>query len=338
MQVVFDSSTLPAAKRGEAWRQAICEIYLPVSCAAEQRNDYHGFVRETRFGAVTLTDTQSSPQSVARLSQHIASLEKDCYFVAIPQSGIVMVRQAGSLFTINAGKGAMLFANEPYNLSSPVKHRSFWVELPRQAFASRFVTAAPPLVSSFSLAGGLGRIAVEFCTALATEGSALEAEYRAKLGEQFMDLLALAVSAEPERQTADEENVRRARLRSVMAYIDTHLGDPNLSLAVIARRNGISLSYLHKLFRLTDMSASEWLRSRRLKRCYALLTSTQYATQSITEIAYSMGFSSSSHFSHLFRAEFGMRPSDVRGVTGVTNSAVHSGVGTLRLKGARSAI
>ncbi len=35
MQVVFDSRTLPAAKRGEAWRQAFCEIYLPVSCAAD---------------------------------------------------------------------------------------------------------------------------------------------------------------------------------------------------------------------------------------------------------------------------------------------------------------
>jgi transcriptional regulator GlxA family with amidase domain len=29
-----------------------------------------------------------------------------------------------------------------------------------------------------------------------------------------------------------------------------------------------------------------------------------------------MGFSSSSHFSNLFRAHFGLRPSDVRGIAG----------------------
>ena len=130
-----------------------------------------------------------------------------------------------------------------------------------------------------------------------------------------MDIFALALSGEPGRQPADETSVQRARLRSVKAYIDAHLSDPTLSLAAIAKKNGISLRYLHQLFRLTDMSASEWLRLRRLQRCYDLLASPQHATQSITEIAYSMGFSSSSHFSNLFRAQFGVRPSDVRGTS-----------------------
>lgn len=325
MQFVFDSSKLPAAKRREAWRDAICEIYLRVDCAAEKRNDYDGFVREMQFGAVTLTDTLSSPQSVARQSQHIASLEKDCYFVGIPQSGSIMLRQAGSSFTINAAKGALFCASEPYDLRCDERFRSFWVEVPRQAFANRFTTAQPPLVSAFSLGSGLGRIAVEFCSALASEGAALDPQSRAKLGEQFMDLLALAVGGEAERQPSSEKSLRHARLRSVKAYIDAHLGDPNLSLAGIAKKNGISLRYLHQLFRLTDHSASEWLRLRRLQRCYDLLASPQFASQSITDIAYSMGFSSSSHFSNLFRDQFGVRPSDVRGVTAVTGAAIYHG-------------
>ena len=111
----------------------------------------------------------------------------------------------------------------------------------------------------------------------------------------------------------DLRSVQRARLRSVKAYIDAHLSDPTLSLVTIAKKNGISLRYLHQLFRLTDMSASEWMRLRRLQRCYDLLASPRHATQSITEIAYSIGFSSSSHFSNLFRAQFGVRPSDIRG-------------------------
>ena len=99
------------------------------------------------------------------------------------------------------------------------------------------------------------------------------------------------------------------------AYIDAHLSEPDLSLSDIAWNNGISLRYLHQLFRQTDMSASEWLRLRRLQRSYDLLSSSRYAAQSITEIAYSMGFNSSSHFSNLFRAQFGVRPSDVRGMS-----------------------
>jgi AraC-like DNA-binding protein len=97
--------------------------------------------------------------------------------------------------------------------------------------------------------------------------------------------------------------------------MDAHLSEPDLSLSDIAWNNGISLRYLHQLFRQTDMSASEWLRLRRLQRSYDLLSSSRYAAQSIIEIAYSMGFNSSSHFSNLFRAQFGVRPSDVRGMS-----------------------
>ena len=61
MKVVFDTKSLAPAKRRQAWRDAICEIYLQVDCVAEQDNEYAGFVREARFGAVTLTDTLLSP-------------------------------------------------------------------------------------------------------------------------------------------------------------------------------------------------------------------------------------------------------------------------------------
>jgi hypothetical protein len=61
MKVVFDTKPLAAAIRRQAWRDAICEIYLQVDCVAEQDSEYAGFVREARFGDVTLTDTLLSP-------------------------------------------------------------------------------------------------------------------------------------------------------------------------------------------------------------------------------------------------------------------------------------
>ncbi len=222
MQIIFDSKTLPAAKRYQAWQAAICEIYLRVDCVAEQRSDYDGFVREMRFGAVTLTDALCSPQSVLRQSRHIARLEKDCYFMGFAQSGSTNVLQAGSSMTMHAGLGVLFYASEPYELRCDTKLRSFWLELPCQAFASRFDSKHPPLVAHLNLSRGLGRIALEFCSALALEGANLDAQSRAKLGDQFMDILALAISAEPDRQSADEICVQRVRLRSVKSYIEAH--------------------------------------------------------------------------------------------------------------------
>lgn len=315
MQVVFDAKTVAAAKRRQAWRDAICEIYLQVDCAAEQQGDYDGLVREMRFGDVTLTDALISPQSVRRQSQHIAHFDKDYYYAGIERIGRLDILQGGSSLAIRPGMGGLYYANEPYELRCNVKTRQFWIELPREAFDRRFELGRPPLLTPVDLGKGLGRIAAEFCASLASEGAGLDPHTRALLGEQFMDIFAMALSSGPGRQPESETSVQRARLRSVKAYIDAHLGDANLSLGAIAKKNGISLRYLHQLFRQTDMSASEWLRLRRLERSYDMLASPQQAAHSITEIAYSMGFNSSSHFSNLFRAQFGVRPSDVRGTS-----------------------
>jgi AraC-like DNA-binding protein len=315
MQVVFDTKTFAPAQRREAWREAICEIYLQVDCVAEKQNDYAGFVREARLGAVTLTDTLCSPQSVHRQAHHTAHFDKDCYYFGIEHLGELNIHQAGSSFLLRPGFGSLYYANEPYSLRCHVKSRQFWVELPREAFDRRFDSGRPPLLTSITLSRGLGRVAAEFCATLAQESANVDETSRELLGEQLMDILALALHGEPGRQPAYERSVHLARLGSIKAYIESNLGDPNLSLATIAKQNGISLRYLHQLFRLTDTSVSEWLRFRRLQKCHDLLASPQNANRSITEIAYSMGFSSSSHFSNLFRAQFNARPSDVRGAS-----------------------
>jgi AraC-like DNA-binding protein len=315
MEVVFDTRAMAADKRRQAWRDAICEIYLQVDSRIDPDVEYAGLVREARFGGVTITDAVISPQTIRRGRQHIGHFGKDCYYIGIEHIGAVDIRQSGNSFVLRPGRGSVYYANEPYELQSKVRSRQFWIELPRAAFDRRFESGRPPMLKNFDLTRGLGRIAAEFCATLAAESSGLDEAIRSKLGDQFMDLVALALSSEPDRQAADDQSVQHVRLRSIKAYIEEHLGDPNLSLTTIARENGVSLRYLHHLFRVIDMSASEWLRLRRLQRCRDLLSSPQHAHRSITEIAYSMGFSSSSHFSNLFREHFNMRPSDAR--TGV---------------------
>ena len=107
------------------------------------------------------------------------------------------------------------------------------------------------------LSRGLGRIAAEFCATIAQESANVDEASRELLGEQLMDILALALRGEPGRQPADEKSIHLARLGSIKAYIESNLGDPNLSLATIAKQNGISLRYLHQFFRLTDISVSD---------------------------------------------------------------------------------
>jgi AraC-like DNA-binding protein len=111
---------------------------------------------------------------------------------------------------------------------------------------------------------------------------------------------------------SEDRTIQRVRLRAVKAWIEEHLTDPDLSLEKIAKNSGISLRYLHYLFRLTDMSASEWIWDRRLQRCYDVLRRPELQALSVTEVAYQLGFNSPSHFSTAFRRKFGVSPSDLR--------------------------
>jgi len=84
-----------------------------------------------------------------------------------------------------------------------------------------------------------------------------------------------------------------------------------LNLEKIAKANQISLRQLHYLFEPTGATPSEWIWRRRLQMSYDRLAG-ETTGLSVTDVAYQCGFSSSSHFSTLFRRAFGLRPSEVR--------------------------
>ena len=244
--------------------------------------------------------------------RHIAELDKDCYYVQFLQRGKMNVLQAGKTLVTNAGTGAIFWPLNHMTWSVSGKFARFIWNCHGRNLQDRFPNDRIPVAATVGTSRGLGRIAAEFCSTLAAEGSALDADVRARLGDELMDVIALALDAGQGDEPSADHAVQQARLRSVKAWIEDHLTDPDLSLEKIAKNNGISLRYLHYLFRVNDMSASEWVWDRRLQRCYDVLTQPELNNLSVTEVAFRFGFNSSSHFSTTFRRKFGVRPSDVR--------------------------
>ena len=95
----------------------------------------------------------------------------------------------------------------------------------------------------------------------------------------------------------------------VKAYIEANLADPELSVEQIAHACSISVRGLHRLFAEDPAgSVSRYLWQRRLIRCAEALRDPSQAHRSITDVCFSYGFSSSSHFSRLFKDRFGVPP------------------------------
>lgn len=309
MDLVFSTDNYEPAKRYAAWRDAICDVYVHVDVKAADPERYRGFIREAKFGGVVLTDILLSEQSIRRNRQHISRLDKECYYLQLLHKGSISVVQGGEVHKSNAARGAIFCATEQYELHGHGEVRSFYLEIPRDEFALRFPRERIPVSAALNTTQGLGRIATEFCATLATEGSRLEDGVRAGLGSQLMDLLAFSLMTSEGDMPAAEGAVQKARLRSVQQWIETHIAEPNLSLERVATANGMSLRYLHLLFRNCDMSASEWIWNRRLQLAYDRISRGDGV--SITAIAYDHGFNSSSHFSTMFRRKYGLSPRDI---------------------------
>ena len=85
------------------------------------------------------------------------------------------------------------------------------------------------------------------------------------------------------------------------------------SLEVLAERVGMSLPHFKRIFkRLTGITAYGFLKQKRMEVALALLMND---SQTISQIADQVGYSSKSHFTKAFVEHFGVRPSSFRGTT-----------------------
>lgn len=108
---------------------------------------------------------------------------------------------------------------------------------------------------------------------------------------------------------ASASTCRDVLMSRAKAYIEAHLADPGLGVAAIANSCGISARSIHRAFaRDPAGSVSRYIWERRLSRCADALRDGGDASQRITEICLSWGFNSSSHFSRLFKEQFGVSP------------------------------
>ncbi|UJH90801.1 ATP-binding protein [Antarcticibacterium sp. 1MA-6-2] len=101
-----------------------------------------------------------------------------------------------------------------------------------------------------------------------------------------------------------------ALLNKFMDVVNKNISNPDLSVEMVASELGISRVHLYrKLKQFTNQSAGELITNIRLKQAADLLISKKI---NIAEIAYAVGFSSTSKFSTKFKDLYGMPPKNYR--------------------------
>jgi AraC-like DNA-binding protein len=127
------------------------------------------------------------------------------------------------------------------------------------------------------------------------------------------DLIAAVVGATRDGLAiAEGRGIRAARLRAIIADITANLGDCDLSVAAIARRQRVTPRYVHKLFAGEGFTFSAFLLDRRLFRAHRMLSDPRFGDRTIGSVAFDVGFGDLSHFNRAFRRRYGATPSEIR--------------------------
>lgn len=185
--------------------------------------------------------------------------------------------------------------------------RQVTLSLPHERLRKVLPAVAGYVGLPFGAQHAMGRLFVQHLLALDTSFGDLTPGQAAPVLDSTIDLLATTLEA----SIALPQGPMAAR-----PHAERNLDDPELSLAALALRHGISLRHLHRLFAASGTTAAEWLLQRRLERCLAELAHPAQRHESITAIALRWGMSDSSTFSKAFKRRYGLTPSQYR--SGVT--------------------
>jgi len=97
-------------------------------------------------------------------------------------------------------------------------------------------------------------------------------------------------------------------LEKIIKIINDNIAESELNVEMLADGVGMSRVHMHrKLKELTNQSARDFIKSIRLKQAAELLSNNKLT---VSEVAYSLGFSNLSHFSNTFREYYGMSPKE----------------------------
>lgn len=176
----------------------------------------------------------------------------------------------------------------------------------------RFVKSEPSQEGSFEVSKAvLDPIAV-VRTDMVSQGIALfPAKRVGKTGAVARDVRRDQLAA---HGPFGRQKLQRIRLQN---FIESRLDDPDLSVDRIARACNMSVRSVHRAFAMDEHgSVSRYIWMRRLCQCAADLRDPRQANRPITEICYSWGFNSTSHFCRLFKEQFGVTPRDYKGAFG----------------------
>lgn len=309
--VVVSTDTVDRRDREGFWHHVLADTFAPVQLegwAGHREPAAH--LSGTRRGRLLFAELAATPHVHRRTPRQIRQADAMYFQIAIAVNGAASLEQEGRTAELAPGDMVVYENSRPFTWTFTDPWRVAVLSIPSEAV--KLTDAERRAMSARRLSGqvGLTGVVARFVLDLTRHASEIPEAQSERVLAQATDL-AISLFATPAgAEYADARH--RTTLDRIKGYIAAHFRDPALKPDEIAAAVNISTRYLHKLFEGEHQTIALYLRGLRLECARAELLDPRQASRSIAAIAHGCGFGDLSGFNRVFKAAYGISPSDLR--------------------------
>ncbi|UOO91371.1 helix-turn-helix domain-containing protein [Vitreoscilla stercoraria] len=291
------------------WQKRVSHTYFDLNVTFQSPKTGSGRLCDETLDTLGFSCLQSSPIQYLRSK---ASAVESYFLITLPLSSRLHMQQCHRDVTCEQGHILLQHANDPY-LFEHAQDNMMWVVKVPSKLLQKYVPC-PEIYTAMAFDGlnGVGRLFSQNVSLLGEEllSGRLNRTQEHFYSDYLLTLFAQVLQQDNRIVFSEESSIREAQLYKVKNHILHHLQDAGLSPQTVATACGISLRYIHNLFKNQDITFTQFVQKQRLRYAFELLSQTN--SLSITEIAYQSGFNDQSHFTRLFKQTYQFTPKEIQ--------------------------
>jgi AraC-like DNA-binding protein len=314
MSVLVRATDVSVASRPEYLHEGLRAVLGPLNIRTDEGNELPDQVRAADLGALHVGELWASrPGGANRTRHHIQRMEADLVKVDVVAQGEVDIEQDGRQARLHAGDYAFVDLARPAHWTNSSSVRVLAIAFPRQLLPLRTDDTTKLTAVGLNADDGPGALFSSTARQLARHLDHFDVASGVRVGTATLDLLTVALAGRLDRGGGLPPDVpQRVLIVRMRAFIEDQLADSDLTPSAIARAHHVSLRYLYKLFEGEQKSVAGLIKERRLERCRRDLLDPSLRHLPVSAIAARWGMPNAAHFSHAFRAAYGMAPVEYR--------------------------
>lgn len=236
----------------------------------------------------------------------------DMIKLIIQPHGRSVFHQGGCDLTVGSQALVIYDPAYSYRLENPMPVEVLMLQVPRETLPRAVVGRLRRPMAAPLAPGGLQNILLSMMQGAVVEMDRLDAAGRESLGRAMADLTRTIITDCSLADYPADAPPLALLFDRIKAYVADNIQRTDLDASDIARRMGCSVRYVYRAFEAQGQTPADFIWEQRLQTAAEALRNRPVRPGSIAEVAFEFGFSSSAHFSRLFRQRYDRTPSQWR--------------------------